>query len=56
MEDKGIVKILVKVNMQEGILENLEIEWGTWKYVWKIDYWKMPFLCAIFHEVGPLQK
>lgn len=54
-EHKGH-KALVELDLSRGFLPEVEISWNTHTFVQSLDYWKIPFKCAIRQEVGHLMK
>jgi hypothetical protein len=49
-------KILVEINIHEGLPEVMEIDWRGRRYVQKLDYLGIPFRCSYCHETGHLRK
>jgi hypothetical protein len=53
-EDQRIIQILVELDLREGILTKLAIEWGTWTFIQNMEFWNLPFRFGLCHEVGNL--
>lgn len=50
--DKRVEKVLLELDLHEGLLEDLEIEWNGHIFYKILDYLKFPFRCIVCHEVG----
>jgi hypothetical protein len=53
--DKRWVWLHVEVELKEGLLDEIELKCDDFRWVQHIDYWRVPFRCFGFHEVGHLQ-
>ena len=42
-KQRKIVRILVNLNIKEGLGEDLDLNWGRYNYVQKLDYENIPF-------------
>jgi hypothetical protein len=50
--DKRVVRILVEIDLCEGLLEEFEISWGKWNFTQDLDYWDIPFRYMSCHIVA----
>jgi hypothetical protein len=48
-------QVQIEVDLKEGLMDEIELVWGEFKWVQKIDYWRVPFRCFGCHQVGHLQ-
>ena len=54
--DRRCARILVKMDLRNGLYEEIKIvmHGNTW---WqRLDYWKIPFICFNCREVGHMQR
>lgn len=54
--DKRVARILVEIDISQGLLEELTIVWREYTYVQKLDYWKVPFRCFSCRQTGHLKE
>ena len=54
--DKRMAKVLVQVDIHEGLLEVLEIEWWGLLFVQRLDYLGLPFCCTLCKKTDHLRK
>jgi hypothetical protein len=54
--DKRMAKVLVEVDIHEGLLEVLEIEWRGLLFVQCLDYLGLPFRCYSLQEDRSFEK
>ena len=50
-----MTKVLVELDLSEGLLDGMEIVWNKWNFHQINDYWEFPFRCAWCHEFRYLQ-
>jgi hypothetical protein len=48
--DRKVFKIFMELDLQEGILEEMEIERGKCKCIQFLDCWKVSFSCLNCHH------
>ena len=53
--DKHVGKLLVQIDVSQGLLEELEIQWRGLSTVQKLDYWKVLFRCLICRRIRHLK-
>jgi len=49
------VWVQISVDLKEGMTNEIELEWGDFKWVQKIDYWRVPFRCYGCHQASHVQ-
>ena len=54
-QDKCVGKLLVQIDVSQGLLEELEIQWRGISIVQKLDYWKVLFRCLISRRIRHLK-
>jgi hypothetical protein len=54
--DKKLVRILVELDLHEGLLETLDIDWRGHLTRQKLDYLDIPFRCSLCRQTGHLRK
>jgi hypothetical protein len=50
--DRLWARIQIEVELKYRLVDELEPMWGEYKWMEKVDYWKVPFRCYGYHEVG----
>lgn len=50
------VKILVEIDLTEGLPEELKIKFGEWYFVQVSYYWNIPFRCSWCHKISQIWK
>ena len=48
-------KIMVDLYIRERLDTNVEIEWGKWVFILKLDYWRIHFRYNACRAVGILR-
>jgi hypothetical protein len=54
--NKKMARLLVELDIHEGLLETLDIEWRGRTTRQKIDYLGIPFRCTLCRQTGHLRK
>jgi hypothetical protein len=54
--DKKLARILVEIDIHEGLLETLDIDWRGHLTRQKLDYLGVPFRCSLLQTNEPLEK
>ena len=55
-EQRKVARILVNLNVREGLGEEMDLTWGDYTYAQKLDYENIPFRCRRCHQYGHLIK
>ena len=55
-KQRKVARILVNLNIREGIGEENDLSWGGYNYIKKSDYENIPFRCRRCHQYGHLIK
>ena len=53
---KMVAKVLVELDIHEGLLESIDIEWRGHHTCQKLDYLGIPFRCTLCRQTGHLRK
>jgi len=53
-KQKRIARILVNINVREGLGDEIELVLGSYRHIQKLDYENIPFRCRRCHEYGHL--
>lgn len=53
--DKRVARILVEIDISQGLLPELTIVWREYTYVQELDYWKVSFRCFSCRQTGHLK-
>jgi hypothetical protein len=53
---KMVAKVLVELDIHEGLLESIDIEWRGHHTRQKLDYLGIPFRCTLCRQTGHLRK
>jgi hypothetical protein len=53
---KRVAKVLVELDIHEGVLESIDIEWRGHNTRQKLDYLGIPFRCTLCRQTGHLGK
>jgi hypothetical protein len=48
--------VQIVVDLKEGLSKEIELVWGQFRWLQKIDYWRIPFRCFSCHQVGHVQE
>jgi hypothetical protein len=43
------------IDLKEGLTNEIELVWGQFRWMQKIDYLRVPFRCFGCHQVGHVQ-
>jgi len=54
--DKGITRIVVSLNPQEGLAEEINLKYKDFTYTHMLDYEHLPFRCHQCHKYGHLAR
>jgi len=54
--DKKVARILVEIDIHEGLLESIDIEWRGHLTCQKLNYLGIPFKCTFCRQTGHLRK
>jgi hypothetical protein len=54
--DKKMARILVELDIHEGLLETLDIDWRGCIIRQKLDYLGIPFRCTLCRQTSHLRK
>jgi hypothetical protein len=49
-----VARILVCINVREGLVEEIELKWGPYAHTQNLDYEDVPFHCRQCHQYGHL--
>jgi hypothetical protein len=49
-----VARILVCINVREGLREEIDMKWGPYAHTQKLDYEDVPFYCRRCHQYGHL--
>jgi hypothetical protein len=52
---KAVTRVCVKLNLIEGLLDNIEIVARRWTYDQTLDHVSIPFRCSLCHLYGHLK-
>jgi hypothetical protein len=55
-KQRKVARILVNLNVREGLGEEMDLSWGGYTYAQKLDYENIPFRCRRCHQYGHLVK
>ena len=55
-KQRKVARILVNLNIREGLGEEIDLSWGEYNYIKKLDYENIPFRCRSCHQYGHLIK
>jgi hypothetical protein len=55
-KQRKVARILVNLNVREGLGEEMDLTWGDYTYSQKLDYENIPFRCRRCHQYGHLVK
>jgi hypothetical protein len=55
-KQRKVARILVNLNVREGLGEEMDLSWGGYTYAKKLDYENIPFRCRRCHQYGHLVK
>ena len=47
-KQRKVARILVNLNVREGLGEEMDLTWGDYTYAQKLDYENIPFRCRRF--------
>jgi hypothetical protein len=53
-KQRKVARILVNLNVREGIGEEVKLSWGSCTHTQSLDYENVPFRCRRFHQYGNL--
>jgi hypothetical protein len=53
---KKVARVLVELDIHEGLLESIDIEWRNHLTCQKLDYLGIPFRCTFCRRTGHLRK
>lgn len=51
-KQKKVARILVSLNVREGLVEDMKLSWGPYTFVQNLDYEYVPFRCRRCHAYG----
>jgi hypothetical protein len=55
-KQRKVERILVNLNIREGLGEEVDLSWGSYTYNQRLDYENIPFRCRRCHQYGNLIK
>jgi hypothetical protein len=55
-KQRKVARILVNLNIREGLGKEFDLSWGGYTYNQKLDYKNIPFRCRRCHQYGHLIK
>jgi hypothetical protein len=53
-KQRKVARILVCLNVREGLGEEVDLKWGMYSHTQKLDYENVPFRCRRCHQYGTL--
>jgi hypothetical protein len=53
-KQRKIARILVNLNVREGLGEEIDLSWGSFTHTQLLDYENVPFRCRRCHQYGHL--
>ena len=55
-KQRKVERILVNLNIREGLGEEVDLSWGSYAYNQRLHYENIPFRCRRCHQYGNLIK
>jgi hypothetical protein len=55
-KQRKVSRILVNLNVREGLGEEMDLTWGDYTYAQKLDYENIPLRCQRCHQYGHMIK
>jgi hypothetical protein len=53
-KQRKVARILVNLNVREGLGEEVDLRWGRYTHTQRLDYENVPFRCRRCHQYGHL--
>jgi hypothetical protein len=53
-KQRKVARILVNLNVREGLGEEVDLRWGSYTHTQSLDYENVPFRCRRCHQYGHL--
>jgi hypothetical protein len=53
-KQRKVARVLVSLNVREGLGEEVDLRWGSFTHTQKLDYENVPFRCRRCHQYGHL--